>query len=116
VNPDGSHPFQKNVVITMEALPDDETAESYVSRQIAGLQQAGVARKEVLREGARIFGGTSGLLTEQQIKTPQGSPVRQLQLVAIRNRVAYTVIATELDGKSYDQSRDEFRAMLLSLQ
>lgn len=116
VNPDGSQPFQKNVVITMEVLPSDETAESYVSRQVVGLKQAGVDRKEVSREAAQVFGGTPGLLTEQQIKVAQNPAVRQLQLVAIRDRVAYLVIATELDGNSYEQTRDEFRAMLLSLR
>ncbi len=45
-----------------------------------------------------------------------GERVRQMQLVVIKNGVAHTTIATHLDGISFENVREEFRAMLLSFE
>jgi hypothetical protein len=37
-----------------------------------------------------------------------------MQLVALKDGVAYTVIASHLDGTPFEQTRGEFRTMLLS--
>src|SRR5688500_11647253 len=61
-------PFQRNLITTLELVPDSETAESYVARQIKGLKDAGVQRREGAKpEKVPLAGGLEGLLTEQII-------------------------------------------------
>lgn len=108
-------PFQPNLVATMEQVTQDVTRENYVRRQIEGLRQAGVGRQEAQEpEGVQLAGGADGLLTEHVIMGPGGERVRQMQLVTIKEGVAYTIITSHLDGAPFDAAREEFRTMLLS--
>ncbi len=107
--------FQQNVVATAEQVDAKETPESYVKKQIEGLRKAGVARQETAApETVKTKSGADGLLTEQVVQGPGGERVRQLQLVSIKGGVAYTLIASHLDGVPYSGSRQTFREMLLS--
>jgi hypothetical protein len=108
-------PFQQNIVVTMEQVEASETAESYVKRQIEGLKKAQVQRRETSAPETVKLKTGSGLLTEQSVSGPGGESVRQLQLVHIKEGVAYTLIATHLDGQPYDRAKARFRAALLSL-
>jgi hypothetical protein len=109
-------PFQQNLVATMEQVEPSETPESYVKRQIEGLRQAQVQRQETAPpERVKLKVG-EGLLTEQRVISPSGERVRQLQLVSIKNSIAYTLIATHLDGATYDKNKAKFRAMLVSFE
>ncbi|MFO0727056.1 MAG: hypothetical protein U1E65_24965 [Myxococcota bacterium] len=107
--------FQQNVVATAEQVDSKETPDSYVKKQIEGLRKAGVARQETAApEKVKTQSGTEGLLTEQVVQGPGGERVRQLQLVSIKGGVAYTLIASHLDGVPFQASRATFREMLLS--
>ncbi|MBI4820178.1 MAG: hypothetical protein HY791_28135 [Deltaproteobacteria bacterium] len=110
-------PFQQNIIVTMEQVGKDETPESYVRRQVQGLLEAKVIRKETATPETLDLGkGQKGLLTEQSVTGPGGEQVRQLQLVSIRNGVAFTLIASNLDGPAYDRSKDSFRKILASFE
>ena len=109
-------PFQRNLVVTMEVVAATETAEAYRKRQAKGLtdaevfwQQVGQAERVQLKEGA-----LSGLLTEQIVLAPGGERVRQLQLICIKEGLAYTIVASHLDGDPFEGVRNEYRGMLLS--
>ncbi|MEX2263956.1 MAG: hypothetical protein WD696_18530 [Bryobacteraceae bacterium] len=107
--------FQRNLIATMEAVSEAETPESYVDRQIRGLREAGVSQWEANEpEQVQLENGRAGLLTEQVVVGAGGEHVRQMQLVSIKNGVAYTVILSHLDGDQFDAVRDEFRGILLS--
>lgn len=106
--------FQRNVVATMEQVAPNDTVESYVRRQIDGLREAGVEREEEKRERVRLDSGLEGLMTEQVVTGQQGERVHQMQLVCIKEGVAHTIIASDLDGERFEGARDEFRAILLS--
>ena len=109
--------FQQNLVATMEQVTPSESAESYVKKQIEGLRQAGVDRKEVAPpEKVKLVSGLEGLVTEQVVLGPSGERVRQLQLVAIKAGVAHTLIASHLDGAAFKEVRDAFRTMLVSFE
>jgi hypothetical protein len=109
-------PFQRNLITTLELVPDTETPESYVARQIKGLKEAGVQRQEGAKpEKVKLPGGLEGLLTEQIIVSHEGERVRQMQMVVIIDHVAHTVIASHLDGVPFENARAEFRAMLTSV-
>lgn len=109
--------FQQNLVATMEQVGPSESAESYVKKQLDGLRTAGVDRKEAAPpEKVRLAGGGEGLLTEQVVVGPGGERVHQLQLVSIKQGVAYTLIASHLDGVPFKGARDTFKAMLLSFE
>jgi hypothetical protein len=108
-------PFQQNIVATMEQVEPSMTLENYVKRQIAGLKEAGVQRQDAGKpERLKLASGKDGLVTEQIIIGGSGERVRQMQLVCIRDGVAYTVIASHLDGASFEGARTSFRSMLLS--
>jgi hypothetical protein len=107
--------FRLNLVATMETVDEAVTPGVYVGRQIEGLRKAQVKRQESAPpETVKLADGREGLLTEQVILGPDDAAVRQLQLVTIKDRIAYTLIASALDGPSYDRVRDGFRHMLLS--
>jgi hypothetical protein len=109
-------PFQRNLVATMEQIDPGVTAESYVNRQIESLRKAHVAREQVGEpEVVRLAGGIEGLVTEQIIVAPTGERVRQMQLVTIKDGVAHTIVASHLDGASFEAVRSEYRNMLLSV-
>lgn len=111
----GARPFQQNLVATMERVDAKETPESYVKKQLEGLRKAGVSRQEAAPpERVKTKGGAEGLLTEQVVQGPGGERVRQLQLVAIKDRVAHTLIASHLDGVTFNAAKAAFKEMLLS--
>ncbi|MCK6552896.1 DUF1795 domain-containing protein [Myxococcota bacterium] len=108
-------PFQRNLVATMEQVEPSTSLEAYVKRQVDGLRQAGVQRQEAAKpERVKLASGLDGLITEQIILGNSGERVRQMQLVCIKNGLAHTVIASHLDGKSFEAARESFRGMLLS--
>lgn len=108
-------PFQRNLITTLEQVSPQETPEKYVDRQVQGLKEAGVPREQIgSNERVEITGGHPALLTEQVIVGAGGERVRQMQLVVIKDGIAYTVIASHLDGASFERVRGEFRSMLLS--
>ncbi|MGH2396914.1 MAG: hypothetical protein ACRDFW_07985 [bacterium] len=108
-------PFQRNLIATMEQVDQGETPESYVARQIQGLYEAGVPRVESRpAEQVKLESGLSGLLTEQVITGAGGEQVSQLQLVSIKNGVAFTIIASHLRGQPFKKARGEFLNMLMS--
>ena len=108
-------PFQRNLITTMEAVEPGETVQRFVQRQAEAL---GPARRQAAEPElvSLADGQIQGLLTEQIIRGPEGEHVRQMQLVFIRDGVAYAAIASQLDGAEFDKARDEFRSMLLSFQ
>lgn len=108
-------PFQRNIVVTTEQVEPSMTLEGYVKRQVEGLRAAGVTRQDAGKpEKVKLPNGAEGLLTEQIITGGQGERVRQLQLVTIKGDQAQTVIASHLDGASFEAARKSFRQMLLS--
>jgi hypothetical protein len=108
-------PFQRNLIATMERLDREETPQSYVERQVEGLLNAGVEQQlEGEEERVTLKGDLEGLLHESVIIGPGGDRVRQMQLVCIKGGVAYTLIASDLDGERFDAARRQFREMLLS--
>jgi len=110
-----SRPFQQNMVCTMEQVDSKETPESYVKKQLEGLRKAAVQRQDAAPpEKLKLKNGSESLLTEQVVTGPGGERVRQMQLVSIRGGVAYTLIASHLDGNSFMGVRDNFKSMLLS--
>jgi hypothetical protein len=113
---DGSlRPFQRNLIVTLEQVSVDETADSYLERQERGLGEAG-AESGLVGESEEVTtgGGISGLLIERVIVSHDGERVRQMQLVTIKNSVAFVVIASHLDGEPFEAVRQEFRAILES--
>lgn len=110
-------PFQQNLIATMEQVDQKETPKSYVDKQLEGLRKAGVQRQQgAPPEDVKLADGSSGLLTEQIVVGPGGERVRQLQLVSIKRGVAFTLIASQLDGAPYEKSKKGFREMLLSFE
>jgi hypothetical protein len=110
-----ARPFQRNLVATMEQVGAGETPDAYLKRQVEALRKAGVERQEAgARELIKLPNGYEGLLTEQVIAGGTGEYVRQMQLVSIKDSVAYTIIASHLDGEAYESVREEFRNMLFS--
>lgn len=112
-----SRGFQKNLITTFDFVGPHETADAYVKRQNAALDQIHMGRKKVgAPETVRLSGGQEGLLTEQVIQGQTGELVRQLQLVVVKDGVAHTTIASHLDGAPFEAERAEFRRVLLSFQ
>jgi hypothetical protein len=114
---DAQQPFKQNLIATMEQVGSDETARSYVERQIEGLRNAQVDRRELVAPTeVSLRTGATGILLEQMIGASDGEYVGQMQLVTIKDRVAYTLIASHLYGPLYDQAREHFRLLLLSFE
>jgi hypothetical protein len=112
-----SRSFQQNLAATMEQVGPGVTLRSYLERQIDGLIKANVGRSEAEEpQEVTLPSGRTGLLSDQYIQTPGGDLVRQLQLVCIKDGVAYTLIATHLAGELYERARDEFLQLLLSFE
>lgn len=110
-------PFQSNIIITLEQVKGDEIPESYLNRQLDGLRQANVNFQQMAPpERVKLENGLDGILSEQVIVGAGGEWVRQLQLMFIKDGVAYTAIASQLEGPPFEKMRDRFRAMLLSLK
>jgi hypothetical protein len=115
--PKQPRPFQSNLIITSETLEAGQTLQAYLNRQLKGLIEAGVTRYEGAEpEIVRLASGLDGLVTEQIIVGPTGDRVRQMQLLCVKGGCAYTLITSDLDGPSFDASRDQFRALLLSFE
>jgi len=109
--------FQPNLVVTMEQVEGDVTPQIYVRQQLEGLRKAQVMRQTSRApEIVKLASGRDALLTEQILVGPGGDSIRQLQLVTIKAGVAFTLIASALDGPSYAQDYDRFRRMLLSFR
>jgi hypothetical protein len=111
-----SQPFQSNIIMTAEPVGDEETAESYIRKQQEGLLRAALTRRDAAPpEKVTLSDGHDGLLTEQVLMVPEGGWVRQLQLMTLKDGVAYTVIASQLEGEPFRRMREAFRNILLSL-
>lgn len=109
--------FQRNLITTLERVPDEETCQSYVNRQVKGLRTAHVSWEEAAKPiEVELKNGLSALLLEQVIIGQGGERVRQMQLVFIKDNIAHTAIASQLDGPPFETVRDEFKKMLLSYQ
>lgn len=108
--------FQRNVVATVEEVPEGETAEAFVARQTLGLKQAQVFLRETLAPEPVDLGGTKGVLSERVISGPSGEQVQQMQVVCIAQGRAYAVMASHLSGPSFEAVRDEFRNILTSFR
>lgn len=108
--------FQRNMITTMEQVGPRETPKSYVARQVKSLEAAKVARSEARPPEVVQLSEGEGLLTEQVIEGQGGDKVRQLQLVFIKDRVAFTAIASHKDGPAFEAARPELRKMLLSFR
>jgi|SRR5687768_6702032 len=110
-------PFQRNLIATMEQVDPGTTIDVYLKRQIDGLRQAGVSRSERAKpEKVQLQDGEEGVLLEQIIIGPTGERVRQMQLICIKEDVAHTLIASHLDGPTFDAVRADYRLMLLSFR
>ncbi len=109
-------PFQRNVVTTMEVVGEDETAESFLDKQAAALAAANVGPTDTTAPETVTLGDgqRTGVLTERVMFGPRGEKIRQMQLVFIKDGVAFTAIASHLDGAPFERVRAEFRRMLLS--
>jgi hypothetical protein len=114
-------PFQSNIVVTFEEVEPSETLDSYVRRQREGLKAAGVVRRDVASpEKVKLVGGSDGILVEQEVESPTGEVIQQMQLVTIKalpslnKGLAHTLIASHLQGSPFEEARQEFRKMLLS--
>jgi hypothetical protein len=113
--------FQRNMIVTMEVVDPTETPEGYVKRQSDGLRQANVGWQELVApQRVKTSGGSDGVISEQIILGAGGERVRQMQLVFIEDfggqKLAYTAIASHLDGRTFERVRSEFRDMLLSIE
>lgn len=108
--------FQRNLITTMEPVGPRESPESYVARQVKSLEAAKVARSELRPPQVVKLGEGEGLLTEQLIEGQGGDKVHQLQLVFIKEGVAFTAIASHKDGPSFEAARPELMEMLLSFR
>ncbi len=109
--------FQRNVVTMLEQVADGTTPQAYVAKQLKGLKDAGVQRKEGRPpETLDLGGGLEGLLTEQVITGADGQPVRQMQLTCIKRNIAHVVIATHMDGPMFEAAREEFHSLLSSFR
>jgi hypothetical protein len=110
-----SRPFQRNLIITLEKVEPEETPEAYFDRQEAGLRAANVESGIIVGpDEVELSGGNWGTLTERIVVSPDGERVRQLQLVTIKNGVAYTLIASHVDGRPFEEVREEFKGILTS--
>lgn len=113
-SPDASRGFQQNLITTLEFV-GDETADAYLKRQSAALDQVQMYRTVVgMPEAVQLAGGQEGLMIEQVIRGQTGDLVRQLQLVVVKEGVAHTLIASHLDGAPFEAAREGFRRVLLS--
>jgi hypothetical protein len=110
--------FQRNFVVTTEQVPADTDLEDYVRRQEEGLVEAGVETTLIGEpEDVSLAGGRAwGRLDERVIVGSDGQLVRQMQLVTLKSGIAFTMIASHLDGPPFERVRREFRDLLLSFQ
>lgn len=108
--------FQQNIVVTAEPVPENMTTEKYLGLQRDGLRKAGVDFEVSKPEIVKLDNETDGLLVEQVVMGPSGESVRQMQLICILDKFAFTCIASNLDGDPFDNARARYRNMLLSLQ
>jgi hypothetical protein len=108
--------FEQNLVMTVEPVQIGETAERYLARHEDQLLKANVQRTAVGRsESVTLESGRKALLAEYKLGGgPTGERLRQLQLVTIKDDVAYVLIATHLDGPVFEASREQMRSFLLS--
>jgi hypothetical protein len=111
-----SRPFQRNLIATMERVEPEETPKSYVERQLGGLWKAGVEQYLDEEKQVPLGGNLQGLTNEWMIVGSGGERVRQMQLICIKEGVAYTLIASDLDGEPFEAARQEFKEMLLSFR
>jgi hypothetical protein len=110
-------PFQRNVIISLEQVSSDETPDVYFERQEKGLGEAGVESGLIGDpEEVELGGGAWCLLSERVIVSSEGERVRQMQLITIKDKVAFTVIASHLDGIPFEAVREEFRKILESFE
>jgi len=117
LTPNPVRPFQRNLVVTCEAVPASVTADSYVKRQSDGLRKVGVAHGYARPpERVDLSGDREGVITEAVVVGPSGERVRQMQLVCVADGIAYTLITSHLDGAPFENNRAEFRAVLLSFK
>ena len=101
----------------MEEVGPDVSAGSYLDRQLTGLREAGVTRYEGRPpEQVLLADGAIGIITEQVITGSTGQWVRQMQLITIKDKIAHTLILSQLEGPSFEIARDQFREMLLSFK
>ena len=107
--------FRRNLVATMEPVAEGETLEAYFRRQLEGLRKTGLEQRLARHpETVKLTGGLDGLLAERIITAPSGEFIHQMQLVCIREGIAYTLVATHLEGAPFEAAREGFQRMLLS--
>lgn len=109
--------FQPNLVATSERVSPIVSLESYVESQIQGYASSGIFRQQDgPSEKVILSGGLHGIVWEQVVKGQDGSYVRQIQLVTIKESVAYTLILSGLDCATFKQNREQNLGILLSFK
>lgn len=106
--------YQRNLVVTMEQVPPEDTARGYVERTRNSLSAAGILHEVGEPETVQLARGGEAVLIEQVVVVQDGHRVRQLQLVFLKGGLAHTATASHRDGQAFEQVRAEFREMLLS--
>lgn len=119
MGPDGGNGgdggYSANVVASLEQVPAGASAQDFLEAQRHGLQQAGVPKSSMeAPESVTLEDGHPALLSEQVLPSPQGDRIRQMQLTVVRDEVAHVVVASHLDGGSFERHREAFRKVLLS--
>jgi hypothetical protein len=110
-------PFRQNIVAAMEQVGAEETPDSYFNKVVNQLITAGINRQSATPpEKVTLLSGREGLITEQVAIAPTGAQVRQMQLISIKDDSACIVVATDLDGDSFERSRARFREILMSFE
>jgi hypothetical protein len=110
--------FEQNLVVSIEPVSPGETAKQYAQRQMDRLKKANAQRTDAAPAvEVMLRNAEPGLLLEQTVPGgPNGERLRQMLLVTIKNDVAYTLIATHLDGEVFERSRETLRKFLLSFE
>ncbi len=108
--------YQQTLMTTAEAVAPDETATRFVERQNAALAATGGLQTVGPDESVSLGASLTGVLSERIVAGLGGGNVRQMQLVYIKDGVAVTAIASQIDGPAFEAARRQFRSILLSFR
>ncbi len=108
--------FRANLTATPgeHPLAPDETLDSYVAEQVAGLAALS-AFTQIERRPVPRDAGTA-VLQHHRFANQEGMQIEQLQLYAEYGGRVLVLTATHLAGDPFDSMRDSFEHMLLSVE
>ena len=109
-----SHRFRRALTMTVVPLRPDAPADEVIDQEIKGF--LGKTGAKIVTQAAHNAGALQGVLVESKFQAPNGMPLYGMAFHSFQKGFLVNVAFTVLDGEHVKKAREDFLAVLSSIQ